>query len=58
MNHHGIAALHRRADRVLPRIFRDYVNGGSHSERTVRANRRAFDRWAVVPKCLVDVSEC
>ncbi|MFT9222112.1 alpha-hydroxy acid oxidase [Gluconobacter oxydans] len=58
MNHHGIAALHRRADRVLPRIFRDYVNGGSHSERTVRANRRAFDRWAVVPKCLVDVSDC
>ncbi|MFT8979890.1 alpha-hydroxy acid oxidase, partial [Gluconobacter oxydans] len=58
MDHHGIAALNRRADRVLPRIFRDYVNGGSHSERTVRANRRAFDRWAVVPKCLVDVSEC
>nr|WP_239522315.1 alpha-hydroxy-acid oxidizing protein [Geodermatophilus sabuli] len=33
-----------------------YVAGGAGSEATQRANRAAFDRWAVVPRVLRDVS--
>ena len=31
--------------------------GGAGEEITVRANRAAFDRWRIVPRMLVDVSE-
>jgi isopentenyl diphosphate isomerase/L-lactate dehydrogenase-like FMN-dependent dehydrogenase len=34
-----------------------YVAGGAGEEITVRANRAAFDRWRIVPRMLVDVSE-
>ncbi|WP_324275706.1 alpha-hydroxy-acid oxidizing protein [Blastococcus brunescens] len=33
-----------------------YVAGGAGDEGTQRANRAAFDRWAVVPRVLRDVS--
>src|SRR5215207_2749781 len=33
-----------------------YVAGGAGDEVTQRANRAAFDRWAVVPRVLRDVS--
>jgi len=34
-----------------------YIAGGSGSDRTVRANRTAFDRHAVLPRVLHDVSD-
>lgn len=33
-----------------------YVAGGAGAERTMAANRAAFDRWAIVPRMLRDVS--
>jgi len=35
----------------------NYVAGGAGEERTVSENRRAFDRWQVVPRVLRDVEE-
>jgi L-lactate dehydrogenase (cytochrome) len=52
----GARALRQRARRVLdPRAYA-YVAGGAGAESTQRANRAAFDRWAVVPRVLRDVS--
>lgn len=34
-----------------------YVAGSAGSESTAQANRAAFDRWAIVPRMLVDTSE-
>ncbi len=36
----------------------DYVSGGSGDERTLGANRAAFDRVTLRPRVLVDVSTC
>lgn len=33
-----------------------YVAGGAGTEETIRANRRAFERWRIVPRTLRDVS--
>ncbi|MGY1709446.1 alpha-hydroxy-acid oxidizing protein [Geodermatophilus sp. SYSU D00758] len=41
--------------RLTPRAYA-YVAGGAGEETTQRANRTAFDRWAVVPRVLRDVS--
>jgi isopentenyl diphosphate isomerase/L-lactate dehydrogenase-like FMN-dependent dehydrogenase len=49
-------ALQRRAKQVLNARAYDYVAGGAGEEATQRANRGAFDRWAVVPRVLRDVS--
>ncbi|WP_256127071.1 alpha-hydroxy acid oxidase, partial [Ameyamaea chiangmaiensis] len=40
----------------LPSLFADYIDGGAHAERAVRRNRRAFDRIAITPRGLIDVS--
>lgn len=34
-----------------------YVAGGAGEEITIKANRAAFDRWRIVPRMLVDVTE-
>src|SRR6185369_3842539 len=34
-----------------------YIAGGSESETTLRRNRAAFDRVALLPRILVDVSQ-
>src|SRR5690242_17468257 len=49
-------ALQRRARRALSAAAYSYVAGGAGGEATQRANRAAFDRWAVVPRVLRDVS--
>ena len=49
-------ALQRRAKQALNARAYDYVAGGAGEEATQRANRAAFDRWAVVPRVLRDVS--
>src|SRR3954451_21377509 len=52
----GIRALQARAKRALNARAYSYVAGGAGDEQTQRANRAAFDRWAVVPRVLRDVS--
>jgi isopentenyl diphosphate isomerase/L-lactate dehydrogenase-like FMN-dependent dehydrogenase len=49
-------ALQRRAKEALNARAYAYVAGGAGNEATQRANRAAFDRWAVVPRVLRDVS--
>ncbi len=41
---------------ALPADVWGYLQGGSGAERTLRANRAAFDRVALRPRVLVDVS--
>ncbi|MCB8880221.1 alpha-hydroxy-acid oxidizing protein [Acidisoma cellulosilytica] len=53
---HNIADLRRMAGRRLPRIFSDYIDGGSHSELTLGANESDFARWRLRQHVLRDVS--
>ncbi len=41
----------------LPRDAFDYIDGGAGTEDTIKENRRAFDRWRITPRMLVDVSD-
>jgi 4-hydroxymandelate oxidase len=47
----------RAAELTLPKMIFDYYAGGAGEEWTLRENRRAFDRWVLRPRVLVDVSE-
>ncbi|MBJ7290936.1 alpha-hydroxy-acid oxidizing protein [Williamsia sp.] len=50
------AELERRAQRAMgPRAWA-YIAGGAGEGATMRSNRAAFDRWAIVPRVLRDVS--
>jgi L-lactate dehydrogenase (cytochrome) len=49
-------ALQARAKQALNARAYAYVAGGAGDEVTQRANRAAFDTWAVVPRVLRDVS--
>lgn len=48
--------LEARARAALSPQAYDYVAGGAGSERTMRSNLDAFDRWRIVPRMLRDVS--
>ena len=50
------SALEERARRVMTKKGFAYVAGGAGDERTMAANRAAFDRWRIVPRVLCDVS--
>jgi isopentenyl diphosphate isomerase/L-lactate dehydrogenase-like FMN-dependent dehydrogenase len=52
----GIRALQTRAKQALSARAYAYVAGGAGDEATQRANRAAFEKWAVVPRVLRDVS--
>jgi 4-hydroxymandelate oxidase len=41
----------------LPRMVFDYFAGGAGEEWTLAENRRAFERWVLRPRVLVDVSD-
>jgi 4-hydroxymandelate oxidase len=45
------------AHQILPKLVFDYYAGGSGTEWTLRENRRAFGRWFIRPRVLVDVGE-
>jgi lactate 2-monooxygenase len=49
--------LEERARRSMSRQAFAYIAAGAGAEDTVAANRRAFDRWRIVPRMLRDVSE-
>ena len=44
------------AKRYLPKIAFDFIEGGVDDEVCLRRNREAFERYAIVPRYLVDVS--
>ena len=48
--------LQKAARKALNARSYAYVAGGAGGEATQRANRAAFDKWAVVPRVLRDVS--
>ncbi|WP_158639138.1 alpha-hydroxy acid oxidase [Elioraea rosea] len=49
---HSIADLERAARRRLPRFVYDFIAGGAGQERTLSANRAAFERRSLVPRVL------
>jgi lactate 2-monooxygenase len=49
--------LEARARRAMSAAGFAYVAGGAGMERTMAANRAAFDRWRIVPRVLRDVSQ-
>ncbi|HEX2088881.1 MAG TPA: alpha-hydroxy acid oxidase [Actinomycetota bacterium] len=52
----SLEALEEAARQRLPQMVFDYYAGGAGDEWTLRENRRAFDRWVLRPRFLVDVS--
>ncbi|HEX8098646.1 MAG TPA: alpha-hydroxy acid oxidase [Actinomycetota bacterium] len=53
----SIDALEEEARRRLPHAVFDYYAGGAGDEWTLRENRRAFERWVLRPRFLIDVSD-
>jgi lactate 2-monooxygenase len=51
------AHLQERAREKLSAEAYGYVAGGAGAERTMQANRDAFERWRIVPRMLRDVSQ-
>ena len=51
----NIADLRRLAERRLPRVVFDYIDGGADAERTLRDNCLAFDRVTFRPRGAVAV---
>src|SRR3954452_15403203 len=49
--------LEARAKRHMSRSAFAYIAAGAGTEATVTENRRAFDRWKIVPRVLRDVSQ-
>ncbi|MEA2350392.1 MAG: lactate 2-monooxygenase [Thermoleophilaceae bacterium] len=49
--------LEERARQSMSRQAFAYIAAGAGSEDSVAANRRAFERWRIVPRMLRDVSE-
>jgi isopentenyl diphosphate isomerase/L-lactate dehydrogenase-like FMN-dependent dehydrogenase len=54
----NIEDLRRLAQRRLPRIVFDYIDGGAEREITLEENRRAFDRVIFRPRCAVATHSC
>ena len=53
----NIEDLRRMAKRHLPRMCFDFIEGGLEDEHGLARNESAFDRHALVPRYLVEVSE-
>ena len=51
----NIGDLRRLAERRLPRVVFDYIDGGAEAERTLRDNCTAFDRVTLRPRGAVAV---
>lgn len=52
----NLLELEERARAKIPRATYDYIAGGAEDEVSLRRNREAYDRWALRPRVLVDVS--
>jgi L-lactate dehydrogenase (cytochrome) len=51
----SIADLRRAAERRLPRVVFDYIDGGAEAEVTLRENARAFEDIALRPRSAVAI---
>ncbi len=49
--------LRRSAKRRLPKIVFDFVEGGVEDEKCLARNSASFDRYTLVPRYLLDVSQ-
>jgi len=54
----NIEDLRGVAERRLPRVLFDYIDGGADAELTLRANSRAFEAVTFRPRCAVATSTC
>src|SRR3989338_4802247 len=54
----NIADLRRLAQRRLPRVVFDYIDGGAEDEVTLRANEHALDEVTPRPRWAGAVAEC
>jgi L-lactate dehydrogenase (cytochrome) len=54
----NIDELRRAAQRRLPRVVFDYIDGGAEDEWTLRANSLAFEAVTFRPRCAVAVPSC
>jgi L-lactate dehydrogenase (cytochrome) len=54
----NISDLRRLAQRRLPRVVFDYIDGGAEGEVTLRENCRAFERVTFRPRQCVAVPRC
>src|SRR2546430_13399809 len=54
----NIEDLRRLAERRLPRVVFDYIDGGADAELTLHANSRAFEAVTFRPRCAVATSTC
>ena len=54
----NIADLRRLAQRRLPQVVFDYVDGGAEDERTLNENCRAFEQVAFRPRSAVSTPAC
>lgn len=52
----SVADYREAARRRLPRAIFDFVDGGAGDEHTLRANEKAFERYAFRPRVLTDVA--
>ncbi|MGF6873555.1 alpha-hydroxy acid oxidase [Paraburkholderia sp. MM5477-R1] len=53
----SISDLKKIARDYLPRIAFDFIEGGVEDEICLRRNHDAFDRYQLLPQCLIDVSQ-
>jgi lactate 2-monooxygenase len=53
----GVDRLEAAAREAMSAEAFAYIAGGAGMERTMDANRRAFERWPIVPRVLRDVSQ-
>lgn len=49
----NVSDLRRQAQRRLPRVVFDYIDGGAERERSLAENMRAFDDWRFRPRSAV-----
>ncbi len=54
----NIADLRRLAERRLPRVVFDYIDGGAEGEVTLKENCRIFDDVTFRPRNAVAIAEC
>jgi isopentenyl diphosphate isomerase/L-lactate dehydrogenase-like FMN-dependent dehydrogenase len=54
----NVEDLRRKAERRLPRVVFDYVDGGAEDERTLRDNCRVFDDVTLRPRQAVIDTSC
>lgn len=54
----SIADIKKAADKKLSKTAREFYNSGATNETTVHDNTRAYAKYRLLPRVLVDVSRC